>query len=327
MPSLSHAREPVGLRHNLLTQVTDSFWICLSVAIIVWLYPPASPSATLHVTVAVLAAVLFGFAGAAHQLYLTHWRCRPVRDEAKTVFICWAWAVAPLLALGFGAKMLSQFSRVATLSWILLTPTLIVLLRVLARVCTRPRLRRTALAGVSKFSEQVYNTIQSTPALGLTVVGVFDDRAAARHGEHSEAFTRTDTFAQLLAAAHAGLIDVVYIALPLRAERRVQALVRELQDSTVSVYIMFDFVSLGGGGYRQISYVGRLPVVPLLAGVRPSIRKQALTLVHAMRRGFPPTQAMRKQTGLARLEHRPAPALGQAKRSVSSARQDRPNAI
>jgi FlaA1/EpsC-like NDP-sugar epimerase len=314
MPSASLARETVRMRHNLLSQVADSFWICFSVAVIVWAYPRAAPSATLHITVAVLAAVLFCLAGAAQQLYLIEWRWRPKLDESKAVCICWAWAVTALLALGFAAKNLTQFSRVAIIGWIFLTPALIMLQRTLVRIGSRPRARRAALVGVSKFSEQVYNLILSTPALGLTVAGVFDDRALARYDERSEVFTRSGTFAQLLAAAHAGSIDVVYIALPLRAEQRVQTLVRQLQDSTVSVYIMFDFVSLGGGGYRQISYVGRLPVVPLLAGAQPSIRRQALTLVHAMRRGFPKPQAARE------------PALARSTRTLSNTHPEQPPA-
>jgi hypothetical protein len=325
MQSPAHASQSVRLGQNLLTQLADSSWIGCSVAIIVWLYPPASPSATLHITVAVLAGVLFCLAGAANQLYQIQWRWRPLLDEAKTVWICWAWVVAPLLMLGFAAKVLTQFSRVATISWILLAPTLIVLQRTLVRVTTRPRARRAALAGISEFSESFCNLIRCTPALGLTVVGVFDDREVAREGDRSAGISRTDNFAQLVAAARAGHIDVVYVALPLRAERRVQALVRALQDSTASVYMVFDFVSLAGGGYRQVSYVGSMPVVPLLAGKQPSVRTRALTFVHAMRHGFPRKPAARKRAAPTRLE--PKHASVEVQRPLSGAPHDRPSAI
>jgi len=272
-------------RHNSLMQVADFTCICLSVAVIVSFYPAAKLLAVVHNSVAALGGVLFCLAGTAHGLYKTQWLRRPAGDEVKTIVISWAWVLAPLMTLGFATKMLTHFSRVAITSWILLAPSLIVLYRLLLRAGSqagRSLPRTAAIVGVTPFGERIHDTIQRLPGLGLSIVGLFDDRSTVREESAAVRLSSAGTFQQLIAAARDGEIDVVYIALPLRAEHRVRELILRLQDTTASVYIAFDFDSLAGGGYRQISHVGNLPVVPLLASVQPSVRTQALTLVRAM---------------------------------------------
>lgn len=271
-----------GPRHNLLMQVVDFVWICLSVAVVVSFYPRAASAAMLHDSIAAVAGVLFYLAASAHGLYQTQWLRRAAVDEVKTILMCWLWVVAPLMLLGFATKVLSHFSRVATVSWILLAPALMILCRMLARVSAwtrRPLARRAAIAGVTAFGEQIADSIRRSPELGLSVVGVFDDRSTARDDGPKGDTPSAGTFAQLLAAARDGAVDVVYIALPLRAERRVQELILRLQDTTASVYVAFDFASLVGSGVQQIATVGNLPVLPLLAGAQRSVRTHALTLV------------------------------------------------
>jgi len=63
--------------------------------------------------------------------------------------------------------------------------------------------------------------------------------------------------------ARAGRIDVVYIALPLRAEPRINAIIRRLSDTTASVYLAYDF-----GGFdmlrAQWGSVGNVPVMSVV---------------------------------------------------------------
>mgnify|MGYP003407106975 CR=1 FL=1 len=272
-------------RHNVLMQVADFSCICLSVAVVVSMYPAAKMLAVVHNSAAALGGVLFCLAATAHGLYKIRWLRRPAADEVKAILVCWAWTVAPLMTLGFATKMLTNFSRVATVSWILLAPSLIVIYRLLARAGSqagRSAPRRAAIAGVTPFGEHIHDTIQRAPDLGLSMVGLFDDRSSARDESMGMRLTSAGSFQQLVAAARDGTVDVVYVALPLRAEDRVRELILRLQDTTASVYIAFDFDSLAGSCNRQISHVGNMPVVPLLAPAQPSVRTQALTFVRAL---------------------------------------------
>ena len=69
-------------------------------------------------------------------------------------------------------------------------------------------------------------------------------------------------FAQLVEAARSGEVDLVYIALPLKAEPRIQELVKQLADTTASVYLVPDFFvfDLLHGRWSQL---GDLPVVSI----------------------------------------------------------------
>jgi putative colanic acid biosynthesis UDP-glucose lipid carrier transferase len=274
-------------KHNAVTQIADFFFICASLWMVVTIYPAAGPWATMHSAVASFAGVLFCFVGASRRLYQVPWLRHPLTDELKAVAVCWAWVVSPLVTLGFATKALGTFSRIGTFSWVLLALALIMLYRILARArvpAARSTRRRAAIAGISAFSERVAHEIEKTPALSLSLVGVFDDRAVAREDKAvSEAFRNVGSFTQLVAAAREGSIDVIYIALPLRAELRIKELIRRLQDTTVSVYLAFDFASLEGEGYHRVSQVGGLPVVPLLSGMPPSMRTRALKVVRGSR--------------------------------------------
>jgi len=276
-------------KHNWVMQITDFSTICISVVIIVSCYPPAASSAALLSSIAAMAGVLFWLAGSATSLYLTPWLRHRVIDEVRAVGVCWAWAVAPLMMLGFATKVLVHFSRVATIGWILVAPALIVLYRVLVRASARARgtHRRAAIVGVTEFGEHICAEIRNAPALGMRVVGLFDDRATARSDSFGVSAQSVGSFAQLVAAARDRTIDVIYIALPLRAEHRVRELILRLQDTTASVYVAFDFRSFADGAYRQISYVGHLPVVPLQPGAQRSVKEHALTLVRAVRLRLP----------------------------------------
>jgi putative colanic acid biosynthesis UDP-glucose lipid carrier transferase len=280
--------------HNLVTQVADFFWICASLWLVVTAYPAAAPWATMHTAVAAFAAVLFCFVGSARRLYQVPWLRQPVKAEVKAVLVCWAWVVAPLIMLGFATKVLSNFSRIGTFAWIVLAPALIVIYRSIARIsapAARTTRRRAAIAGVSAFSERMASEIHNTPSAGLHVVGIFDDRACPRYEPGAATLRNDGSFAQLVAAARQGAVDVVYIALPLRAELRMKALIRDLQDTTASVYVAFDFASLAGEGHHRMSHVDGLPVVPLLAGAKLSSRKRARSSARAARGDMPRSRA------------------------------------
>ena len=90
------------------------------------------------------------------------------------------------------------------------------------------------------------------------VEGYFDDR-------DPEACPDADRLGPPLAGStlldpRAKAVDIVYIALPLRAESRINEIVRKLADSTASVYVVADFLVFDLM-HAQWSNVHGLPVV------------------------------------------------------------------
>ena len=95
--------------------------------------------------------------------------------------------------------------------------------------------------------------IESAPWMGLKLVGIYDDH------QH-EHLTLQGGLAELVKDVQAGKIDYVYIALPSSAEQRTLQLIRELADTTATVYVipdMFVFDLL----HASWSSVGGVPVV------------------------------------------------------------------
>ena len=85
--------------------------------------------------------------------------------------------------------------------------------------------------------------IMDDPSSALRVEGYFDDRDPERLNPMPPALGgRKGRLDDLLELARKGKVDIVYIALPLRAESRISEMVRRLADSTASVYVVADFL-------------------------------------------------------------------------------------
>jgi putative colanic acid biosynthesis UDP-glucose lipid carrier transferase len=95
----------------------------------------------------------------------------------------------------------------------------------------------------------------------MTVVGFFDDRVVARNVDVSNMSPPfMGQTSDLLSAIGKGEIDTVLVTLPMRAEKRIQSLLDQLANSTVSVYIVPDFFVFELLHSRWM-HVGGLPAV------------------------------------------------------------------
>jgi putative colanic acid biosynthesis UDP-glucose lipid carrier transferase len=103
-------------------------------------------------------------------------------------------------------------------------------------------LKTVAILGATPSADQLCEQIQQRPWLGMEIVGVYDDRAEERRHvfqKHSCRYAGSED--DLIEACRSNKIDVVYIALPLRAEERIADLVRALADTTATVHLLADF--------------------------------------------------------------------------------------
>jgi putative colanic acid biosynthesis UDP-glucose lipid carrier transferase len=99
-----------------------------------------------------------------------------------------------------------------------------------------------AIIGVNELGFQLARNVEAAPHLGLRLVGLFDDRPAHRIPAVPEDVGRhVGTIQELIEHARAGVVDRIYITLPMRAEERIKRLLTELSDSTASVHIVPDF--------------------------------------------------------------------------------------
>ncbi|MDQ2642793.1 MAG: undecaprenyl-phosphate glucose phosphotransferase [Myxococcota bacterium] len=223
---------------------------------------------TKNALAATVAVVAFYLAAEMNGLYRS-WRGQPFRNESITVLSTWFVTVPVLLFVAFVAKLSAEFSRVTAGIWFLSAPALMMLWRlvfrtILAELRIRGRnLRAVGIAGATQMAESLARRIQHDPALGMKVVGIYDDRIPARrHGIPEEYGAFAGDIDKLVADARAGRLDIIYITLPLKAEPRINLIIRRLADTTATVNIVADFMAFDPLHSRW-GAVGDIPVVSI----------------------------------------------------------------
>lgn len=191
------------------------------------------------------------------------------RFWSTTISTLWSWCVlfAVLLAFGYATKTSALFSRRLLLSWAIVAPVAILLVRVtidslMAQISRlRTPTRRVVVAGVNENARSLASKIESNPHLGLSLDGHFDDRSRERLGEVPEE-RLLGKLVELPGYVRANRIDLIYIALPMRNIQRVTELLDELHDTTASIYyvpdvFVFDLIQC------RTDEIGGTPVVAL----------------------------------------------------------------
>jgi putative colanic acid biosynthesis UDP-glucose lipid carrier transferase len=217
-------------------------------------------------TVTVLGLLVYGFAAEVGGLYRPY-RMETILREIKDTLVSWLAVPLALLAFWFFSKTSTEYSRVAAFIWFLLAPLMLCTMRAVVRVWLRViraqgrNSKRVAILGCTKDAERLATAFDELPFLGLKVQGVFDDRSEKRRHQAKHPRCKVvGTSRDLVAFCRKGLIDVVYVALPLRAEMRTASILSDLADTTVTVYMVADFLyySLLRAHWSQ---VGGIPVV------------------------------------------------------------------
>ncbi|AKF07084.1 undecaprenyl-phosphate glucose phosphotransferase [Sandaracinus amylolyticus] len=250
-----------------LARLADTVCIIAGYVAAVWFYDQADWRT--DDTVATLLAVLaYLLVAETTGLYQT-WRGVPIPKELMRVWGTWVPVIPMLLGVAFLLKLSEEFSRVATITWFVLSPLAMCSVRIVARLTLRRlreqgrNTRQVAIVGVTEIGEMLARRISTSPWLGMNILGFFDDRTPDRLPELPTGRAQlVGTFEDVVERSKRGEIDAVYIALPLRAEPRVQDLLRRLADSTASVYLVPDFFvfDLLHGRWSSL---GDLPVISI----------------------------------------------------------------
>jgi putative colanic acid biosysnthesis UDP-glucose lipid carrier transferase len=227
------------------SQLCDALAITATLWLLTWAYGLAWNSDYLNV--GIIGVGLFIVFGHLSELYHS-WRGLPVHREFGRLAIAWLAVVAALLLLAYSSKTSEAYSRRVFLTWFIITPFVLIIWRgwlqiVLGELRQRGfNSRNVAIVGARDLGSYLARTVLDAPWLGLRPVGFYDDRRPAGTRplarEPIEVVGNLDT---MVRHAREGKIDIVYITLPMSAEKRIQALLAKLSDTTASVYLIPDF--------------------------------------------------------------------------------------
>ena len=187
---------------------------------------------------------------------------------ALSVIVRWMLIIAILLGVGYVTKYSEDFSRRVVLTWVVVTPALLVLValylhEMMRRLLNDPKnTRGVAFVGCTDVSLMLADRItRNSRSLGMTVHGFFDDRGPDRLG-HCGSMRRLGAMSDIHAAVQRKQIDAIFVALPMRQVQRVMDLVQELRNTTVSIYYLPDLCALDLLQARMGELLG-MPVVSM----------------------------------------------------------------
>ena len=166
-------------------------------------------------------------------------------ELATTLLWRWAVLVACLLALGYVTKFSEDYSRRVVVTWVLVTPVLLVVLQLSLQSITRALLmdaahaRRAVIVGCTGASQELARRLSLHTELGMSVAGFFDDRGSDRLGcaKYAQLLGRFSDVANFVNNRN---IDVIFIAIPPGQVTRMRDLVNDLGDTTASIYYVPD---------------------------------------------------------------------------------------
>ncbi len=191
----------------------------------------------------------------------------PRLELATRLLLRWAVLVAVLLALGYITKFSDAYSRRVVVTWVLVTPLLLVLLSLALQSVTRALLtdaahaRRAVIVGCTEASMELTRRLALHTELGISVAGFFDDRGSDRLGcrQHAKLLGR---FPDVAAFVNDRNIDMIFIALAPGQVTRLRELVRGLGDTTASIYYLPDVSGFDMVQQRTSEILG-FPVVAM----------------------------------------------------------------
>jgi len=230
---------------NSAYRMIDAISITIGLYVAMQLNPSANSDATI---VSCLAAIgLFNILSEFSAMY-RNWQAVSLRREMWCALFTWSMTFISLVAISFFSIYTTELASVALATWFMTTPLLSMLTRIGVRQSQRLLVKKGiysrgyAVVGATDLGVQLVQNIQKTPNLGLNFSGFYDDRPDSRTDTLPEEFNRRlGTISELVQDARDGKVGMIYITLPMRAEKRVNQVLRELSNSTASVYVVPDF--------------------------------------------------------------------------------------
>jgi putative colanic acid biosysnthesis UDP-glucose lipid carrier transferase len=173
----------------------------------------------------------------------------------------WLILLFALLAVGYTTKSSGDFSRRTLLTWAITTPGFLIGVALLIHESLKQLLadpqsaRRVIFAGYNDISVSLAQRVERTSAAALRIEGFFDDRAPQRLSANSSEATPTEPalkggLKDIVGYVKTHAIDVIFVALPVSHIARVQTLLDDLRDTTISIYyvpMVFPLDSIQGG--------------------------------------------------------------------------------
>ncbi|MBI5441429.1 MAG: sugar transferase [Deltaproteobacteria bacterium] len=195
------------------------------------------------------------------------WRGAHLQREIYTVLAGWGLVAAGLLLITVLTGTEDLVPNQVLLQWLVLCPFAIASTHVAGRALLRRirasgyNKRRAVIAGAGVLGTALAKKFNAAPWAGIELTGFFDDDPA-KAGHTFEGYRVLGNLDELASHAAAKETDIVYMALPMRAEARMRRLIEHLNTTSTAVYLVPDIFMFDLLGSR-LHYIDGIPVVSL----------------------------------------------------------------
>lgn len=187
-----------------------------------------------------------GFAVIAESFALYRsWRVGMFKELAFYTLVSWIFAAALVMVGLFFTKTGESYSRVTLGLWFVFGFVGLVGWRAMFKSFLRNvrkrgyNTRSIALFGLSEKGIRLAKEAIDNPEIGFRLAAVYDDRSIDRLDENYHNFIKGNVKAGIEAARN-NEFDVIYIALPIKAQHRIQEMLTAFGDTTATVHVVPD---------------------------------------------------------------------------------------
>jgi putative colanic acid biosynthesis UDP-glucose lipid carrier transferase len=177
--------------------------------------------------------------------------------------IVWGWSIElfVLLLLGYLTKTSVYFSAQLFIAWALTVPIVLLLFHVnlqrLYQFQAGQNVRTAVIAGVTESGLGLAEKIRQSPDLGIKLLGFFNEETQERSQRIAPVLGSLKGLPEYVRRQG---VDIVYLALSMKHEDGITALVKELQDTTACVYFVPSVVM-----YSMMPRTHEINGIPLIA--------------------------------------------------------------
>jgi Undecaprenyl-phosphate glucose phosphotransferase len=189
---------------------------------------------------------------------------RQFYQQIGRVLVAWTFVFAIMIVIAFLAKVSSQYSRIWLLIWYTFGLFGLLLFRVLLRWAFRKwrregrLIQRVVIVGGGEHGRYLLTALRDDPEAETEVVGIFDDRGPRRVPDDIDGYQKLGSINDLLVFARTNRIDLIVVALPLVAEKRVLEILQKLWVLPVDIRLSPQTTSIRFAP-QAYSYLGRVP--------------------------------------------------------------------
>ncbi len=193
------------------------------------------------------------------------WRFSSLQQEISQIISGCLLLYTVLFIISYFLKISEDFSRVVTIHWMFWWPILLSFERVSIRMLLRTyrqkghNVRLSVIAGARTIGTQLAQVIKQNPWSGAQLVGFFDDTEIG----DIEGIPVLGKLAELSEYVKTHHVDIVYLALPVKECDTINFLLKELRDSTISVFFIPDILLLDLVLGGSLIYFENFPVIAL----------------------------------------------------------------